>query len=87
MELAPFAGGEASLILLSAIVEFTPPPGDCAGGVSNVVPFTITRQGVVAEPVAARQVAASLTITFGTSTEVIARKSTVARLGAGLAQD
>src|ERR1044071_7423622 len=42
-------------------VEFSPPPFGCAGGASKVVASTLTLQGVVATPLEARHVPASLT--------------------------
>ena len=57
---APFASGVPSVIVPDDHVELNAPPLGCDGGCSNVVPCTLTVQGVVATPLEARQVTASL---------------------------
>src|SRR4051812_9179000 len=67
---APFASGVASVMVLMASDELTPPPSACAGGISSVEPSTTTLHG--AGP---PQVAASLTPATVTGAEVRARRS------------
>src|SRR5262245_31958358 len=62
LTLAPGASGEPSVIVAVVTLLLKPPPKGCAGGVSRVVPRTVTLQGVVAKP-AAVHVAGSLTLT------------------------
>ena len=59
-----------------------PPPLGCDGGWSNVVPCTLTVQGVVATPLEARQVAESLIPETTISVDVRERRSAIPE-GAG----
>src|ERR1043166_3564040 len=79
---APFASGVPKVIVPDDQVELNAPPFACDGGCSNVVPCTLTVQGVVATPLDARQVAASLIPETTTSDEVRARRSAIPE-GAG----
>ena len=38
---APFVSGVAKVIVPADMDEFCPPPSDCAGGVSRVVPLIV----------------------------------------------
>src|ERR1044072_8357171 len=79
---APFASGVPKVIVPDDQVELNAPPFACDGGSSNVVPCTLTVQGVVATPLDARQVAASLIPETTTSDDVRARRSAIPE-GAG----
>ena len=72
---APFASGVASVTVPEDRVELNAPPFGCAGGWSNVVPCTLTVQGVVATPLAASQVAGSLIPETTSSDDVRACRS------------
>ena len=79
---APFANGVPSVTVPDDQVELNAPPFGCEGGCSNVVPCTVTVQGVVATPLEARQVAASLIPETTTSVDVRERRSAMPE-GAG----
>src|SRR5689334_1354698 len=74
---APFANGVPRVIVPDDNVELNAPPLGCEGGCSNVVPCTLTVQGVVATPFEERQVAASLIPETTTSDDVRARRSAI----------
>src|ERR1043165_1878412 len=74
---APFASGVPSVTVPDDQVELNPPLIGCDGGCSSVVPCTLTVQGVVATPLEARQVAASLIPETTTSDDVRARMSAI----------
>src|SRR5262245_41421544 len=73
--LAPFASGVPSVTVLALKLPLKPLPLGCDGGCSSAVPCTVTVHGVVAEPVDARQVAASVIPDTTTATEVRGLKS------------
>src|SRR5215475_10553075 len=79
---APFASGVPNVTVPELKLELNPPPLGCDGGCSNVVPCTLTVQGVVATPLEARQVAASLIPETTTSDDVRGRRSAIPE-GAG----
>ena len=79
---APFASGVPSVTVPDDQLELNAPPLGCDGGCSNVVPCTLTVQGVVATPLEARQVAASLIPETTTSDDVRERRSAIPE-GAG----
>lgn len=79
---APFASGVPNVTVPDDHVEVNAPPFGCDGGCSNVVPCTLTVQGVVATPLEARQVAASLIPETTTSDDVRQRRSAIPE-GAG----
>src|SRR6185295_8878665 len=79
---APFASGVPKVIVPSPKVELTPPPFGCAGGVSSVVPLTVTVHGG-GPALAAVHVAASFTPPTLTFTEVIGRRSATPPPGLG----
>ena len=79
---APFANGVPNVTVPDDQVELNPPPFGCEGGCSNVVPCTLTVQGVVATPLDARQVAESLIPETTTSDDVRGRRSAMPE-GAG----
>ena len=72
---APAGSGVPRVTVPAANVELVPPPSGWAG-VSRVVPCTVTMHGVVAEPVEAKHVAESLTVTT-IELEVLARRSAI----------
>src|SRR5690242_1234689 len=72
---APFASGVPSVIVPDDKLELNAPLLPCEGGCSNVVPCTLTVQGVVATPIEDRHVAASLIPETTTSDDVRARRS------------
>ena len=74
---APFASGVPSVTVPDDQVELNAPPLGCDGGCSNVVPCTLTVQGVVATPLEARQVAESLIPETTTSDDVRERRSAI----------
>src|SRR5215216_768877 len=79
---APFASGVPSVTVPDDQVELNPPPLGCDGGCSNVVPCTLTVQGVVATPLEARQVPESLTPETTIRVDVRGRRSAIPE-GAG----
>ena len=79
---APFASGVPSVTVPDDQVELNAPPLGCDGGCSNVVPCTLTVQGVVATPLEARQVAESFIPETTVSVDVRVRKSAIPE-GAG----
>ena len=79
---APFASGVPSVTVPDDHVELNAPPFGCDGGCSNVVPCTLTVQGVVATPLEARQVTESLIPETTTSVDVRERRSAIPE-GAG----
>ena len=72
---APFASGVPSVTVPEEKVELNAPPFGCDGGCSNVVPCTLTVQGVVATPLEAKHVAESLIPDTTISDDVRVRKS------------
>ena len=79
---APFASGVPSVTVPDDQVELNAPPLGCDGGCSNVVPCTLTVQGVVATPLEARQVTESLIPETTSRGDVRERKSAIPE-GAG----
>ena len=62
--LAPLASGVPSVIVPALTLPLKPEPFGCAGGVSRVVPWTVTVQGgVTGAPVAAQVAASSMPAT------------------------
>jgi len=79
---APFASGVPSVTVPDDQVELNAPPLGCDGGCSNVVPCTLIVQGVVATPLEARQVVASVIPETTTNDDVRERRSAIPE-GAG----
>jgi len=76
--LAPFASGLAVEIVLTDKLELNPPPIDCTGGWSSVVPSILTLQGGDVGGVVEAQVPGSITGPTPTSDEeVIGRRSAI----------
>lgn len=74
---APFASSVPRVTVPDDQVELNPPPFGCDGGCSNVVPCTLTVQGVVATPFETRHVTESLIPETTTSDDVRGRRSAI----------